>query len=35
MLLFGLALTHTNTLAELMQTMNTVALAKFVACCQY
>jgi hypothetical protein len=30
-----LPLTHTSTLAELMQTMNTVALAKFVACCQY
>jgi hypothetical protein len=31
----ALPLIHTNTLAELMQTMNTVALAKFVACCQY
>jgi hypothetical protein len=30
-----LPLTHTNTLVELMQTTNTVALAKFVACCQY
>ncbi len=28
-------LTHTSTLTELMQTTNTVALAKFVACCQY
>jgi hypothetical protein len=28
-------LTHTSSLVELMQTMNTVALAKFVACCQY
>jgi len=28
-----LPLTHTSTLAELMQTTNTVALAKFVACC--
>jgi hypothetical protein len=28
-------LTHTSTLAELMQTTNTVALAKFVACCHY
>jgi hypothetical protein len=27
--------THISTLAELMQTMNKVALAKFVACCQY
>jgi len=27
--------THTSILAELMQTTNTVALAKFVACCQY
>ncbi len=25
--------THTNTLVELMQTTNTVALAKFMACC--
>jgi hypothetical protein len=34
---FGLALplTHTNTLVEFMQTTNTVALAKFVACYQY
>jgi hypothetical protein len=31
----ALPLTHTSTLIELMQTMNTVALAKFVACCQY
>jgi hypothetical protein len=30
-----LPLTHTSTLVELMQTTNTVALAKFVACCQY
>jgi hypothetical protein len=30
-----LPLTHTSTLAELMQITNTVALAKFVACCQY
>jgi hypothetical protein len=30
-----LPFTHTSTLAELMQTTNTVALAKFVACCQY
>jgi hypothetical protein len=30
-----LPLTHTSTLVELMQTMNIVALAKFVACCQY
>jgi hypothetical protein len=29
-----LPLTHTSTIAELMQTTNTVALAKFVACCQ-
>ncbi len=28
-----LPLTHTNTLVELMQTTNMVALAKFVACC--
>jgi hypothetical protein len=31
----ALALTHISTFAELVQTMNTVALAKFVACCQY
>jgi hypothetical protein len=31
----ALLLTHINTLVELMQTMNMVALAKFVACCQY
>jgi hypothetical protein len=31
----ALPLTHTNTLVEFMQTTNTVALAKFVACCQY
>jgi hypothetical protein len=31
----ALPLTHINTLAEFMQTMNMVALAKFVACCQY
>ncbi len=30
-----LPLTHPSTLVELMQTTNTVALAKFVACCQY
>jgi hypothetical protein len=30
-----LPLTHTSTLVELMQTTNTVALAIFVACCQY
>jgi hypothetical protein len=28
-------LTHTSTFAELMQTTNTVALAKFVTCCLY
>jgi hypothetical protein len=28
-------LTHTSTLVELMQTTNIVALAKFMACCQY
>ncbi len=31
----ALPLIHTSTLVELMQTMNTVALTKFVACCQY
>ncbi len=31
----ALSLTHTSTLVELMQIMNTVAMAKFVACCQY
>ncbi len=31
----ALPLTHTNTLVELMQITNMVALAKFVACCQY
>ncbi len=31
----ALPFTHTGTLAKLMQTTNTVALAKFVACCQY
>ncbi len=31
----ALPLTHTSTLAGFMQTTNTVALAKFVACCQY
>jgi hypothetical protein len=31
----ALPLTHINTLVELMHTMNTVALAKFVACYQY
>jgi len=30
-----LPFTHTSTLVELMQSTNTVALAKFVACCQY
>jgi hypothetical protein len=30
-----LPLIHTNTLAKLMQITNMVALAKFVACCQY
>jgi hypothetical protein len=30
-----LPFTHTSTLVGLMQTTNTVALAKFVACCQY
>jgi hypothetical protein len=30
-----LPLTHTSTLAELMQTMNTIALAKFVTCYPY
>jgi hypothetical protein len=30
-----LPLTHTNILVELMQTTNMVALAKFMACCQY
>jgi hypothetical protein len=31
----ALPFTHTNTLVEFMHTMNTIALAKFVACCQY
>jgi hypothetical protein len=31
----ALPLTHISTLVELMQTTNTVALAKFVACCKY
>ncbi len=31
----ALPLAHTNTLTKLMQTVNMVALAKFVACCQY
>jgi hypothetical protein len=31
----GLPLTHMSTLARLIQTTNTVALAKFVACYQY
>jgi len=31
----ALPFTHISILAELMQTTNTVALAKFVACCQY
>jgi hypothetical protein len=30
-----LPLTHISTFAELMQTTNTVALAKFVTCCLY
>ncbi len=30
-----LPLTHTSTFAKLMQTTNTVALAKFVTCCLY
>jgi hypothetical protein len=31
----ALPFTHMSILVELMQTTNTVALAKFVACCQY
>jgi hypothetical protein len=31
----ALPLTHISSIVGLMQTMNTVALAKFVACCQY
>ncbi len=31
----ALPFTHISTLAELMQTTNIVALAKFVACCKY
>jgi hypothetical protein len=31
----ALPLTHTNILIELMQTTNTITLAKFVACYQY
>ncbi len=31
----SLPFTHISTLDELMQTTNTVTLAKFVACCQY
>ncbi len=31
----ALPLTHTSTFVKLMQTTNTVTLAKFVACCQY
>jgi hypothetical protein len=31
----ALPLAHTSTLVKLMQTMNTVALAKFMACCKY
>jgi hypothetical protein len=31
----ALPLTHISTLVELMQTTNTVALAKFVACYQH
>ncbi len=30
-----LPFTHISTFAELMQTTNMIALAKFVACCQY
>ncbi len=30
-----LPFTHISTFAELMQNTNTVALAKFVACCEY
>jgi hypothetical protein len=31
----ALPVTHTNTLVGLMQTTNTIALAKFVRCCQF
>jgi hypothetical protein len=31
----ALPLTHTSILIEFLQTTNTVALAKFVICCQY
>jgi hypothetical protein len=31
----ALPLTHTNILVGFMQTTYTIALAKFVACCQY
>jgi hypothetical protein len=31
----ALPFTHISTFVELMQTTNMVALAKFVACCQY
>jgi hypothetical protein len=31
----ALPLTHTSILVKLMQTTNMVALAKFMACCQY
>jgi hypothetical protein len=31
----SLPFTHTSILAEFMQITNTIALAKFVACCQY
>ncbi len=31
----ALPLTHSSTLAKLMLIMNMVAVAKFVACCQY
>jgi hypothetical protein len=31
----ALPFTHTSTLVELMETMNSITLAKFVACCQY
>ncbi len=32
---FTLPFTHISTFVEFMQTTNTIALAKFVACCQY
>ncbi len=31
----ALPFTHISTLAKIMQTTNIIALAKFVACCQY